>query len=219
MTLMSPTGQVVTGQDVFSFDSNSNSFPSQSIGSTHSLPLRLSSLTSTADSDGYFSEIDVFENEEMAYSTSDTIKTLLTAPISSSSSLTSKTQNLPCPTPIRPSRTNSSPQIHVPSTITKKPPLKVSAAVNQGCLFIFIFQRSSPSSELVQLHQPKRPPLPFFHCSNSQDSPITPPSPHTKQLKVCPLRVRFCAYYSQLLSYRVAACCAHSLTACRSSVE
>ena len=196
MTLMSPTGQVV-----FSFDSNS--FPSQSIGSTHSLPLRPSSLTSTADSDGYFSEIEVFDNDEMADSTSDTIKTLLSAPLSSSSSLASKARNLPCPTPIRPSRTNSSPQIHVPSTtcITKKPHLKVSAELCQSrmhihCMYDYLFyQRSSPSSEFVQLHQPKRPPLPFLHCSNSQDSPITLLSSHTKQLKVCPLRARFCAYH------------------------
>lgn len=123
MTLVSPSGKVA-----FSFGSYSTSSPSQSTSSTHSLPPRLNSLTSTTtESDGYFSEIDVFDNEDANDFTSDTIKTLLSAPLVNNTPHTfssNKVPDLPCPTPVRPQRANSSPQI--PSPGSKRSSLKVS---------------------------------------------------------------------------------------------
>lgn len=122
MTLISPSGQVA-----LSFGSHSTSSRSQSISS---LPPGLSSLTSaTVESDGYFSEIDVFDNEDTTDCTSETIKTLFSAPLASNLPLTfssSKIPNLPCPTPVRPQRANSSPQM--PSTTIKRSSLKVSSS-------------------------------------------------------------------------------------------
>lgn len=102
MSLASPTGQPVRP---FNFDTH----PSTS--STQSHPHRSTSLTSTSESDGYFSEIDVFENEDSnnEMKISDTIATLINAPlphVNSPSpmvdSFVEKQNGLPCPTPIRP---------------------------------------------------------------------------------------------------------------------
>ena len=93
MTLMSPTGQPIAP---FSFEPH---------------PHRSTSLTSTSESDGYFSEIDVFENDDAnnEMQISDTISTLINAPlphVNSPSpmvnSFVEKQNSLPCPTPIRP---------------------------------------------------------------------------------------------------------------------
>lgn len=123
MTLVSPSGKVV-----FTFGSRSSSSPSRSMDSSHSLPSHcLSSLPST-ESDGYFSEFDVFDSEETTDSTSETIKTLLNAPLASDPPHTfssSQVPNLPCPTPVRPQRANSSPQVP-PTGSNTRPSLKVS---------------------------------------------------------------------------------------------
>lgn len=102
MTLVSPTGLPV---ESFSFDS-------RPFSSTQSRPHRSVSLTSTSESDGYFSEIEVFENEDSnnEMQISDTISNLINnAPLPSANSpspmlasFAEKQNGLPCPTPIRP---------------------------------------------------------------------------------------------------------------------
>lgn len=153
MTLASPTGQTAF---TFTFDSQS------STNSTNSYCMR--SLTSTTESDGYFSEIEVFENDEQADSTSDTIKTLLNAPLSQDAPITfsasKEKKDLPCLMPIRPAQRSNS--------ISQFNPTAIGSFGAQRCSL----KRAGPYSELSQFHLPKRPPLPFLHCSNSQDSPI-----------------------------------------------